>query len=167
MNELRVIDEERILNWIDREIQSLNKLIKRRIRSSKRNKQRKYCLGNLHVLKLMKKIIERRVYTKKYFQEDQSDIIKEFLSDLDKILTTDDWSMVELAQTKTLYEKWEKRIKENEHEEPLWTLDKECPICGKDIEDPSEIKACETGRSYCSEICCMEDVNENAPKEGY
>lgn len=67
--DLRIMDEERLLKWLDEEIESYKKPIKRKIRPSKKNKQRKYCLGNINALKLVKIIIERKVYTKEIGKE--------------------------------------------------------------------------------------------------
>ena len=49
-------------------------------------------------------------------------------------------------------------------QKPLWENNKECPECGMPIFD-NDIKACETGFSYCSEDCCNKHVNELVKKE--
>jgi len=45
-------------------------------------------------------------------------------------------------------------------EKILWYNNIECPQCGKLIEDPKKIRACETGYSYCSEGCAREHVKD-------
>ena len=45
-------------------------------------------------------------------------------------------------------------------EKILWYNNTECPQCGKLIEDPKKIRACETGYSYCSEECAREHVKD-------
>ena len=47
----------------------------------------------------------------------------------------------------------------------LWEFNVECPECGKKTNH--QIKACETGLSYCSEECMKIHVNKNAPEGGY
>lgn len=49
--------------------------------------------------------------------------------------------------------------------ENLWENNEVCPECGQDANQ--EIRACETGKSYCSEECATKHVIDNAPEGGY
>lgn len=52
-----------------------------------------------------------------------------------------------------------------EKKNALWKNNEQCPECGQKANQ--EIRACETGYSYCSEECATKHVNDNAPEGGY